>query len=586
MKMRVSMVWLLVAVAMLAVAGCKNNAANNGVPTISVQPASQTTVTAGATVTFTVTASGSGTLAYQWFKNGVSVSGANSSSYNTGVLSILDNNDFFFVYISNNVGSVESNVANLTVNPATGTTTFHSDNARTGLNPNESTLAPGNVNLAGFGKVGFFPVDGAVDAQPLYLSEVNVPGKGVHNILYVATENDSVFAFDAYSGAVLWRANVAAAGETPGDNSACNPDSPNAGVSATPVIDPTRGPNGAIYLIAKSRDDAGATYERLHALDVSTGAELFDGPAEIPAALSGSPWAFDAAKLKAQDGLLVSNGSVYAAWSSPCGPASSNASSTGVAFVMAFDAENLDITGKLNPLLVGLQASSPAKGGTISADDSDKLYLSGIGSIRMFVMGKKDPGVPSDENIAAGPVILLPDTIDQSGKIWRLAVNAGADGNIYVLNRIGSGLNSNGPLQKLDGVFPTGAAIGGLAYFNNTVYVAATGSGVRAFALVNARLSSDPTSETSGEFGQGGASISVSASGSAGAIVWVLEGGDSGVLHAYDGADLSYEIYNSKQARNGRDEFGPGNASAMPLVVNGRVYVVGANGVAVFGLLK
>ena len=163
----------------------------------------------------------------------------------------------------------------LMVNKATSSLTFHNDNARSGLNSSESILAPGNVNANGFGKLGIFPVDGAVDAQPLYLSEVNVPAKGVHDILYVATENDTVIAFDAFSGAVLWRANVAGFGETPGDNSGCNPASPNAGISATPVIDRTRGPNGAIYLVAKSRDAAGNSYERLHALDVSSRSGTF-----------------------------------------------------------------------------------------------------------------------------------------------------------------------------------------------------------------------------------------------------------------------------------------------------------------------
>ncbi len=610
MKIRAIAAWLSISVVVLAVAGCKSNSAvNTGAPVITVQPASTTTVTVGASVTYTVTATGAPTLMYQWFKNGLTVTGATSSSYDTGTLAITDNNDFFFVYVSNSLGSVESAVANLIVNPASSSSTVRSDNARTALNSNEVTLTPANVNPAGFGKSGFFRVDGAVDAQPLYLSEVNVPGKGVHNILFVATENDTLYAFDAFSGAALWRANVAGPGETPGDNSGCDPASPNAGISATPVIDRTRGPNGAIYLIAKSRDAAGIPYERLHALDVSTGAELFGGPTTIPVSLTGGEPAFDAARLKAQAGMLALNGHVYAEWAPSCAPTSTISTSADGAWILAFDAGNLSIKSTLNTAPPSSQAgakdSAPLNGGMLAADALGNLFLAGLGSVQLPIIQNMAPGLGSNGNIATGPVLLLPDMTDASGKVWRLAVNVGADGNIYLLDRdaqegggtaanaaLSGHLNDalNGVVQRIDAAFPSGAAPAGLAYINNTVYVAAAGSGVRAYSVTNARLSAAPKSQSSGIFGPGGASISASAhgstSGSANAIVWVLEGGDSGVLHAYDAADLSRELYNSKQAENGRDGFGPGNASAMPLVINGRVYVVTTNGVTVFGLLK
>ncbi len=596
MKIRKLIPWLCFSVVMLTVAGCKKSSAGNeGVPTISVQPKDQT-VTAGQTATFSVTASGAGTLTYQWFKNGVSISGANGTSFTTAILTTADSKEFFFVYISNSVGSVESDVVILTVNAATSAPTSHSDNARTSLNPKETILAPGNVNPAGFGKIGFFPVDGAVDAQPLYLSEVTVPGKGVHNILYVATENDTVFALDAFSGAVLWRTNVAGAGETPGDNSSCNPESPNAGVSATPVIDRARGPNGAIYLIAKSRDSAGISYERMHALDVSTGTELFGGPTTIPVSLSGGAPAFDAAILKAQAGLVASNGHVYASWTAPCSSISSTSSALsggGAGWIVAFDAGNLAIAGTLNIRLSNLKGIGSLNGGTLPADATGNLFLAGIGSIQLPTTGTNALGLVSDSSIAAGPVLLLPDLTDQSGKVWRLAVNVGADGNVYVLDReaqVDTGLASNGVVsgivQRLDGAIPSGAAPAGLAYFNNTVYISTAGGGVRAFSVANARLSPAPASQTSGTLGQGGGSISVSAHDSANAILWVLEGGDAAVLHAYDAADLSHEFFNSGQAQDGRDGFGPSNTPAMPLVINGRVYVITTNGVAVFGLLK
>lgn len=436
MKIRVVVGWLSISLVMLAVSGCKV-VVNTGVPVIDTQPAAAT-VTIGQSTTFTLTASGTGTLTYQWFKNGLSITGANASSYTTTPAISTDNNAFFFCYVSNAIGSTESNVVILTVTTPTRTTTADTANAPTALNSTESILTPGNVNAAGFGKTGFFTVDGAVDAQPLYLSEVNVPGKGVHDVVYAATENDTVFAFDAFSGELLWRANVAGAGEMSGGNTACDAASPNAGVSATPVIDPTRGPNGAMYLIAKSRDAAGITYERLHALDVSTGAELFGGPTTIPVSLTGGAPAFDAAGLKAQGRLLGSDGRVYATWRAACTSGSSasvSASGGGASWILGFDAQNLAIA---------------------------------------------------------------------STKI----------------------------------------------------------------------------SQTAGSQGNSAANVS------AGGLVWMVEGGDSPVLHAYDAADLSHELYNSKQAPGERDDFGPVNSSIMPLVANGRIYVGTVNGVAVFRLLK
>lgn len=438
MKIRVVGAWLSFSLIILAVAGCHPTVVSTGIPVISVQPVAAT-ITVGATATFSLTASGTGTLTYQWWKNGIVIEGANSASYTTPSALSTDNNAFFFCYVSNAIGSTESNVVILTVNPVTSSTAVRSNNAHTSLNSSEAILTPTNVNAPGFGKVGFIPVDGAVDAQPVYLSEVNVPGRGVRDVLYVATENDTVFAFDAFSSELLWRANVAGAGETPGDNSSCNPASPNSGISATPVIDRTRGQNGALYLIAKSRDAAGITYERLHALDASTGGELFGGPTTIPVSLTGGAPAFDAAGLKAQGRLLESDGHVYATWRAACnsGSSASVAASGDSAFrVIAFDAENLAITSSTT------------------------------------ITQMASPQANTAANVAAGGVI------------------------------------------------------------------------------------------------------------------WVVDGGDSPVLHAYDAADLSHELYNSSQALNGRDDFGPVNSSIMPLVVNGRVYVGTSNGVAVFGLLK
>ena len=164
--------------------------------------------------------------------------------------------------------------------------TYHNDSARTGQNLAETILRPDTVSVSSFGKVGFFTTDGKVDAQPLLLPDVPIPGQGTHNVVYVVTEHDSVYAFDSDSGAVLWRISTLGAGEVPSDGRNCSQVTPEIGITSTPVIDPSRGPNGVIYVVAMSK--SGSSYiHRLHALDVTTGAELFGGPKMVQASVSG-----------------------------------------------------------------------------------------------------------------------------------------------------------------------------------------------------------------------------------------------------------------------------------------------------------
>src|SRR5579863_5589052 len=178
--------------------------------------------------------------------------------------------------------------------PAPGTTpnfsvtTYHNDNARTGENVNETTLTPANVNSSSFGKLFVISVDGKVDAQPLYLAKVSIPNQGTHNVLYVETEHASVYGFDADSGKPLWQVSMLAAGETPSDDHGCGQITPEIGVTATPVIDPKAGPHGTIYVVAMSKDGSGNYHQRLHALDVTTGAEEFGGPQNIQASFPGT----------------------------------------------------------------------------------------------------------------------------------------------------------------------------------------------------------------------------------------------------------------------------------------------------------
>src|SRR6266849_3395520 len=323
-------------------------------PTITTPPANQT-VTAGQMATFSVVATGTAPLAYQWQKNGSDITSAASASYTTPVTTAADSGELFRVVVSNTAGNVTSTSATLTVNAATSNSsvdviTYHYDNGRSGQNLNETTLTPANAKSATFGKKGEFTVDGKVDAQPLYLSQVTVGGQR-KNVLYVVTEHGSVYAFDAdsingTSAAFLWNTSTLGAGETTSDNRGCGQVTPEIGITATPVIDRAR---NAIYVVAMSKNASGSYFQRLHALNLSTGAELFSGPQTITATYpgsgdnsSGGNVVFDPKQYKERPGLLQINGTIYTTWSSHCD------ARPYTSWVMAFSADTLAQTSVLN----------------------------------------------------------------------------------------------------------------------------------------------------------------------------------------------------------------------------------------------
>jgi len=293
---------ITVTLAALFIAGCGSTSVTgtlngNGpvAPNITTQPANQT-VAVGQTATFSVVAAGTAPLNYQWQKNGADIAGALSSSYTTPVTTSADSGEMFRVKVSNSAGSVTSNAATLTVitsssGGSTDVVTHHYDVSRSGVNSTESLLTTSNVNSATFGKVGEFAVDGQIDGQALFLSQLAIPGLGNKNVLYVATENDTMYAVDAQSiigssATILWKTSVLLPGESPADSASlpCGNISPN-GITATPVIDRAR---NAIYVEAMSKDSTGHIFHRLHALDLTNGKELFGGPTTITATYPGT----------------------------------------------------------------------------------------------------------------------------------------------------------------------------------------------------------------------------------------------------------------------------------------------------------
>jgi hypothetical protein len=591
-------------------------------PTIGTQPANQA-VTAGQTASFSVAAAGTAPLTYQWQKNGMDIPSATSVSYTTPVTTTADSGELFRVVVSNSAGNVISNSATLTVNPGTTNSsvdviTYHNDSGRTGQNLNETVLAPANVKSATFGKKGEFSVDGKVDAQPLYLSQVTLGGQK-KNVLYVATEHGSVYAFDADSingttSTFLWKTSTLGSGETSSDNRGCSQVSPEIGITATPVIDRTR---NAIYVVAMSKNGSGNYFQRLHALDLSTGQELFGGPHTITATYpgsgsgsSGGTLTFDPARYKERPGLLQINGTIYTTWSSHCdnGPYTS--------WVMTFNADTLAASSVLNLVPNGSDGGIWMSGTAPAADSAGNIYfLLGNGTFDMVLTAQGFPvngncgncfvklstggGLAladyftmhntvnesnADQDLGSGGAMSLPDLQDAGGTTKHLAVGAGKDAIIYVVNRDSMGkfnASTDQIYQEISGQLG-GGVFSMPAFFNDTVYYGAVGDALKAFPVVSAKLAGISSSQSTHHFGYPGTTPSVSANGATNAIVWAVDNG--GILYAFDATNLTTELYNSNQAANNRDHFS-GNKFITPMVANGKVYVGTQTSVAVFGPL-
>ena len=628
---RIPFPWLItvmpVAFSFAGCGGYSSTATVNGngpvAPYITTQPANQT-VTAGQTATFSVAATGTPPLTYRWQKNGADITGATSSSYSTPVTTAADDGEMFRVMVSNAAGNVTSNSAMLTVNVGTANSsidviTYHYDNGRSGQNLNETALTLANVNSTQFGKKGEFTVDGKVDAQPLYLSQVTIGGQK-KNVLYVATEHGSVYAFDADSisgttSTFLWKTTTLGSGETTSDNRGCGQVSPEIGITATPVIDRAR---NAIYVVAMSKDVSGSYFQRLHALNLSTGAELFSGPQTITATYpgtgdnsSGGNVVFDPKQYKERPGLLQINGTIYTTWSSHCDirPYTS--------WVMAFNADTLAPTSVLNLVPNGTEGGIWMAGTAPAADSAGNVFfimgngdfdttlnpggfpangncgncfvkLSTSGGLKLadyFTPHNTVAESNADQDFGSGGGILLMDLTDSGGTTRHLSVGAGKDALIYVVDRDAMGkfnASTDQIYQEISGQLG-GSVFSMPAFFNGTVYYGAVGDALKAFPVANAKLASAPSSQSTHQFGFPGTTPSVSANGSANGIVWAIENSGA-MLFAYDAADLTKELYDSNQAAGNRDHFS-GNKFITPVVVNGKVYVGTPTSVAVFGLL-
>jgi Immunoglobulin domain/Immunoglobulin I-set domain len=589
-------------------------------PVITQQP-TNATVTAGQSATFTVTATGTAPLTYQWFMNGTAV-GTNSNTHTISQTTVGETGAQIHVTVTNAAGNATSQTVTLTVNAVQASTvnmlTYHNDVARTGQNLSETILTAENVTSANFGLVGNLSVDAGVDAEPLYVSNLNVVG-GVHNVVYVVTENDSVYAFDADNFAQLWHVSVLGANETASDNRGCGQVSPIIGITSTPVIDLNAGTHGEIFLVAMSLDNNRKYHQRLHALDLTTGAEISGSPTTVAAtfATTNGTTTFDPSQYKERAALLLLNGVIYTTWASHCdiGPY------TG--WIMGYNEATLQQSSVLNVTPNGSDGAIWMAGGGPAADSSGNIYfldangtfddtlnsngfpehgdygnafikLSTAGNslsvADYFTMFNTDAESDADQDLGSGGEMLLPDVQDTQSNTWHLAVGAGKDGHIYVVNRdlMGKFNTSNDSAihQKIDTNGLSGGVWSMPAYFNHVVYYGAVSDHLRAFSIANAKLTTPASSITAGSFGYPGTTPSISANGTSTGIVWAVENNNnSGILHAYDATNLGTELYNSNQAANSRDHFAD-NKFITPMIANGKVYVGTPNSVAVFGLLQ
>jgi PA14 domain/Fn3 associated len=495
--------------------------------------------------------------------------------------------------------------------------TFHNDNARTGQNTNETVLTPAVVSSANFGKIFSHDVDGYLYAQPLVMTGVNIPGKGTHNVVYVATEHDSVYAFDAdddtsANAAPLWQVSFInpAAGITTAKVSdvECGELFPQIGITSTPVIDPT---SNTIYVEARTREMSNSVpvfYHRLHALDLATGAEKFGGPvvvqATVPGTGDGNDHAghvpFNSLTHLNRCALLLSRGVVYIGYASQC----DNAPWHG--WLFGYYAQTLALSNLFNTTANGRAGGIWMSGGGPAADSAGNIYLAtgngtfdpsvgvnafgdsilklsatnGLALVDYFTPFNQANLNSRDLDLGSGGWMLLPDEAGDGLANQHLLVGASKEGKMYLLNRDNLGrynsANDNAIVQSIPnaaGSFDTPA------YFNHHIYFIGAGEPLKSFTIANAHVDTNEFGFSGYGFDFPGATPSISANGTNNAILWAVDcsafgAGGPAVLLAFDALNVANVFYDSSVPDSGvRDNPGAAVKFAVPTIANGKVYV-------------
>ena len=490
-----------------------------------------------------------------------------------------------------------------------GVLTWHNDNARTGQNLFETQLTPADVHSPQFRKLCSYPVDGMVDTQPLYVPRVKVPRHGTHNIAYVATELDSMYAFDAdcRSSRPLWRVsfiNPAMGVISDGEF----------GITGTPVISAE---TQTLYLVAKTLEmDAEKNVSeyvfRLHALDIRSGAERLGSPSRIEAMVPGlgsgndnhGHVIFNSHRQIQRAGLLLLRGVVYISF------AGHRDINPYHGWLLGYDATTLEQVAVHNYTPNGSGGGVWQSGAAPAADSEGDIFVqTGNGNFDAQVGGVDfgdsllrvnflngelaliDYFTPynqaylsaNDLDLASGGVLLLPR---QPGIHPYETVSAGKEGKIFVVDRTDMGkfnpANNQQIVQTVIG--SAGGYFSSPAYWQGRIYYAGVGDVLNLYRLCGGLLSVSPVSSSTTLFPYPGPTPSVSANGARNGVVWTVENAvGQAILHAYDATDLSRELYNSNRA-GARDRAGPATTFSIPTVANGKVYIGTTTEFDVYGL--
>lgn len=495
--------------------------------------------------------------------------------------------------------------------------TYHNDAARTGQDLSETNLTLANVNTNTFGLLFSQSVDGQIYGQPLYVSNVAITNKGTHNTVFVVTEHDSVYAFDAdnntgSNASPLW--HVSFINPVVGITTVPNQDVnsldlvPEIGITSTPVIDPT---SKTIYVEAKTKETSGNTVNyvhRLHALDLGSGMEKFGGPVVIDPVINGvgidndgaGHVPFNSLRQLNRPGLLLANGVVYAAFSSH----GDNEPYHG--WVIGYNASTLQLQGVFNVTPNGSEGGIWEANDGPAADTSGYIYVStgngtfdgttnsdyGDSFLKLKPLGTNviliDYFTPynqaalssSDMDLASGGLVLLPDAAGNSTH-QHLLVGAGKQGVMYLVDRDNLGhFNSSNNNQIVQSI-PLTSCFSTPAYFNGMLFYIGNGGTPQAYSCSGGLLGTNPLSFNTNVFGYPGASPSISANGTNNGILWAIQNGTPAILHAYNATNLANELYNSRQSPC--DELGTAVKFSVPTIANGKVYVGTAAALAVFG---
>ena len=516
----------------------------------------------------------------------------------------------------------------------TNVVTQHNDNSRTGQNNNETTLTPSNVNSNTFGKLFSYQIDGQAYAQPLYVAGVTMGSGSVqagttHNVVFVATQHDSVYAFDAASNggsnaSPLWKitlldsAHGAGYGATtvPSGDVGTDDINPEIGITATPVIDTN---SNTIYVVGKTIE-SGNYYQRLHALDITTGAEKSGSPVTLSAQVngngngsSGGVLRWDPKLENNRPGLLLLNGTVYIAF------ASHGDQGPFHGWILAYNAATLQQTSVFCPTANGAASGIWMSGAGLAADtiNSGRLFVAtgngafnatapynnsmsyGDDLIRLetstgammvsdqFTAFNQNYLSNNDLDLGSGGVMLLPD--QSSGGHTHLMVQASKEGRIYLVDRDNlGGYNSSSDNIVQEIVGQIGGVWGSPAYWNGHIYFWGSNDSLKSFSFANGSIG-NITAESSENGGYPGPTPSISSNGSSNGIVWdvlssAYTSGGSAVLLAHDATNVSNTLYSSNQ-NSSRDYPGGAVKFAVPTVTNGKVYVGTSNYLSVYGLL-